>query len=187
TRCTGRPRGNWHLDAIVKETDNDSHDFSRDLRAVIEAGAARRTDQWSGNVACACAWAQASGRPRRSDAARHRHHSAGCRARVQKAVLADLAGTIFFRGAAHRHLRLTMTVMVHIDDAEEKTGGGKNMADEFEQLRRSVPDLVRLDPLSTEVREWLDRAYDAVKRVGVAGGGDFRMDPRNRAHPAQKT
>ena len=42
------------------------------------------------------------------------------------------------------------------------------MAGELDQLRRSAPDLANLDPLSTEVCEWLDRAFDAVQRVDAA-------------------
>jgi len=35
------------------------------------------------------------------------------------------------------------------------------MPSELDQLRRTVPDLAHLDPLSTEVLEWLDRACSA--------------------------
>jgi hypothetical protein len=60
------------------------------------------------------------------------------------------------------------------------------MAGELDQLRRSVPDLANLDPLSTEVREWLDRAHDAVKRVDKAEGVILRMHQRYLLDPAEK-
>jgi len=61
------------------------------------------------------------------------------------------------------------------------------MAGELHQLRRSAPDLAKLDPLSTEVREWLDRAFDAVQRVDKAEGVIFRMHQRYLLDPAEKT
>ena len=60
------------------------------------------------------------------------------------------------------------------------------MAGELDQLRRSVPDLARLDPLSSEVRDWLDRAFDAVQRVDEAEGIVFRMHQRYLLDPAEK-
>jgi hypothetical protein len=60
------------------------------------------------------------------------------------------------------------------------------MAGDLDQLRQSVPDLVRLDPLSVEVRAWLDRAYDAVKRVDAAEGVILRMHERYLLDPAEK-
>jgi hypothetical protein len=60
------------------------------------------------------------------------------------------------------------------------------MAGEFDQLRRSAPDLARLDPLSTEVREWLDRAHDAVKKVDKAEAVILRMHQRYLLDPAEK-
>ena len=60
------------------------------------------------------------------------------------------------------------------------------MVDSLEQLRRSAPALARLDPLSTEVRAWLDRAYDAVKRVDAAEGVIFAMHERYLLDPAGK-
>jgi len=61
------------------------------------------------------------------------------------------------------------------------------MANELDQLRQSVPDLVRLDPLSAEVRDWLDRAHEAVKRVDKAEGVIFRMHQRYLMNPTEKT
>jgi hypothetical protein len=61
------------------------------------------------------------------------------------------------------------------------------MAGELDQLRRSVPDLAKLDPLSTEVREWLDQAFDAVQRIDKAEGVIFRMHQRYLLDPAEKT
>ena len=53
-------------------------------------------------------------------------------------------------------------------------------------LRQSAPDLARADPLSKEVREWLDRAYHAVKTVDEAEGVIFRMHERYLLHPREK-
>ena len=61
------------------------------------------------------------------------------------------------------------------------------MAGELEQLRRSAPDLLKLDPLSTEVCEWLDRAHDAVKQVDKAEAVILRMHQRYLLNPAEKT
>jgi hypothetical protein len=61
------------------------------------------------------------------------------------------------------------------------------MSARLEQLRRSTPDLARLDPLSTEVRAWLDAAYAAVRSVDAAEGVILKLqehslrDPRFRA------
>lgn len=60
------------------------------------------------------------------------------------------------------------------------------MAGELDQLRRSVPDLAKLDPLSSEVLDWLDRAFDAVQRVDQAEGIVFRMHQRYLLDPAEK-
>lgn len=60
------------------------------------------------------------------------------------------------------------------------------MSSELDQLRRTVPDLTRLDPLSTEVREWLDRACNAVRRVDEAEGVVFAMHQRYLLDPAEK-
>ena len=60
------------------------------------------------------------------------------------------------------------------------------MAGDFDQLRRSMPDLRRLDPLSQEVREWLDRAYEAVQRVDQAEAVILKMHQRYLLDPADK-
>ena len=60
------------------------------------------------------------------------------------------------------------------------------MADELDQLRRSVPDLVKLDPLSTEVQQWLDKAHAAVKKVDRAEAVILRMHQRYLLDPAEK-
>lgn len=60
------------------------------------------------------------------------------------------------------------------------------MAGELDQLRRSVPDLAKLDPLSTEVCEWLDRAFDAVQRLDKAEGVILRMHQRYLLDPAER-
>lgn len=61
------------------------------------------------------------------------------------------------------------------------------MASELNQLRRAAPDLARLDPLSTEVREWLDRTYEALKRVDRAEAVILRLHERALLDPARKT
>ena len=60
------------------------------------------------------------------------------------------------------------------------------MAGELDQLRRSVPDLANVDPLSSEVRDWLDRAFDAVQRVDKAEGIIFKIHQRYLLDPAEK-
>jgi hypothetical protein len=60
------------------------------------------------------------------------------------------------------------------------------MSGNLNPLRQSAPDLAHLDPLSTEVREWLDQAYDAVKRVDEAEGVILRMHQRYLLDPAEK-
>jgi hypothetical protein len=60
------------------------------------------------------------------------------------------------------------------------------MANELDQLRQSTPDLARLDPLSTEVRTWLDRAYDAVKKVDRAEAVILRLHERSLSDPARR-
>ncbi|HUL07632.1 MAG TPA: hypothetical protein VLV76_14935 [Candidatus Acidoferrum sp.] len=60
------------------------------------------------------------------------------------------------------------------------------MAGALDQLRRSAPDLAKLDPLSTEVSEWLDRAHDAVKDVDEAEAVILRMQQRYLLDPAAK-
>ena len=60
------------------------------------------------------------------------------------------------------------------------------MAGELDELRRSMPDLAHLDPLSQGVCDWLDRAHDAVKRVDKAEGVIFRMHQRYLLDPAEK-
>jgi hypothetical protein len=60
------------------------------------------------------------------------------------------------------------------------------MANELDQLRQSTPDLARLDPLSTEVRAWLDRAYDAVKKVDRAEAVILRLHERSLSDPTRR-
>lgn len=60
------------------------------------------------------------------------------------------------------------------------------MAGDLDQLRRSIPDLAKLDALSTEVRAWLDRAHAAVKQVDEAEAIILRMHERYLLDPAAK-
>jgi hypothetical protein len=61
------------------------------------------------------------------------------------------------------------------------------MSGKLERLRQSTPDLARLDPLSTEVRAWLDEAYATVRSVDAAEGVILKLhehslrDPRFKA------
>jgi hypothetical protein len=60
------------------------------------------------------------------------------------------------------------------------------MASELDQLRQSTPDLARLDPLSTEVRAWLDRAYDAVNKVDRAEAVILKLHERCLSDPTRR-
>jgi hypothetical protein len=61
-----------------------------------------------------------------------------------------------------------------------------DVSSELCEIRRTVPDLARLDPLSTEVQAWLDRAYNAVRRVDNAEGVIFAMHRQYLLDPAEK-
>jgi hypothetical protein len=63
---------------------------------------------------------------------------------------------------------------------------GTIMASELDHLRHSPPDLACLDPLSAEVRAWLDRAYDAVKKVDRAEGVILKLHEQLLLDPARK-
>ena len=60
------------------------------------------------------------------------------------------------------------------------------MADDLEQLRRTTPDLTRLDPLSEEVRSWLDRAYHVLNRADHAEATILKLHERSLLDPARK-
>ena len=60
------------------------------------------------------------------------------------------------------------------------------MAGKLDQLRRSTPDLARLDPLSTEVRAWLDDAYDAVRKVDAVEGVVLKLHEQSLRDPRFK-
>jgi hypothetical protein len=60
------------------------------------------------------------------------------------------------------------------------------MADGLDRLRKAMPDLVHKDPLSTEVREWLDRAYDAVTGVDEIEGVILRVHQQLLFNSAEK-
>ncbi len=61
------------------------------------------------------------------------------------------------------------------------------MSGDLNELRQTAPDLARLDPLSTEVSEWLYRVHDAVKQVDEAEAVIFRMHQRYLLDPSEKT
>jgi hypothetical protein len=54
---------------------------------------------------------------------------------------------------------------------------------QLDRLRRSTPDLARLDPLSTEVRTWLDEAYAAVRKVDAAEGVILKLHEHSLRDP----
>jgi hypothetical protein len=60
------------------------------------------------------------------------------------------------------------------------------MPELLERLRQSAPDLARLDPLSSEVRAWLDQAYAAVKDVDLVEGAVLRLHERALHDPRRK-
>jgi hypothetical protein len=60
------------------------------------------------------------------------------------------------------------------------------VSSELDELRRTVPDLAHLDPLSTEVSEWLDRACNAMRRLDDAEGIVFAMHQRYLFDAAEK-
>lgn len=60
------------------------------------------------------------------------------------------------------------------------------MASELDQLRQSTPDLARLDPLSMEVRVWLDRAYEAVNKVDRAEAVILKLHERSLLDPTRR-
>jgi hypothetical protein len=62
----------------------------------------------------------------------------------------------------------------------------KLMAGELDQLRKTIPDLMHQDPLSAEVREWLDRAYNAVRQINHVEGIVLRVHERHLLDPARK-
>jgi hypothetical protein len=60
------------------------------------------------------------------------------------------------------------------------------MPRQLERLRQSTPDLARLDPLSSEVRAWLDEAYAAVRRVDAAEGVILKLHEQSLRDPRFK-
>jgi len=60
------------------------------------------------------------------------------------------------------------------------------MPDDLEQLRRTTPDLRQLDPLSTEVRSWLDQAYHALNRADHVEATILKLHERSLLDPARK-
>ena len=60
------------------------------------------------------------------------------------------------------------------------------MATELDRIRKTTPDLAHLDPLSTEVRAWLDSAYEAVRKVDRAEGVVLRLHEQALSDPTRK-
>ena len=61
------------------------------------------------------------------------------------------------------------------------------MPHDLEQLRRTTPDLAHLDPLSTEVRRWLDQAYETLNRADHVEATILRLHERSLLDPPRKT
>ena len=59
-------------------------------------------------------------------------------------------------------------------------------ASELDALRESTPDLACLDPLSSDVRAWLDRAYCALNKVDVAEGVTLKLHEHYLLDPGHK-
>jgi len=57
---------------------------------------------------------------------------------------------------------------------------------QLDRLRGSPPDLARLDPLSTEVRAWLDEAYAAVRKIDAAEGVILKLHEHSLRDPRLK-
>jgi len=60
------------------------------------------------------------------------------------------------------------------------------MSDDLEQLRQTVPNLTDADPLSSEVRAWLDQAYDALNRTDHVEATILRLHERSLLDPARR-
>ena len=60
------------------------------------------------------------------------------------------------------------------------------MTRKLDRLRRSTPDLAHLDPLSTEVRAWLDEAYTAVRKIDAAEGVILKLHEHSLRDPRLK-
>jgi hypothetical protein len=57
---------------------------------------------------------------------------------------------------------------------------------QLDRLRGSTPDLAHLDPLSAEVRSWLDEAYAAVRKVDAAEGVILKLHEHSLRDPRFK-
>ena len=60
------------------------------------------------------------------------------------------------------------------------------MVRHLDRLRRATPDLAHLDPLSNEVRAWLDEAYAAVRKVDAAEGVILKLHEQSLRDPRFK-
>src|SRR5215471_13670414 len=57
---------------------------------------------------------------------------------------------------------------------------------EFDQLGKTMPDLLHQDPDSIEVRAWLTRAGEAVRKVDEVEGVIFQMHQRFLHDPSKR-
>jgi hypothetical protein len=89
---------------------------------------------------------------------------------------------LFSKAAPRWLLRFCLILVTPTAGQGEKKG----MSGDPNQLRQSAPDLAHLDPLSTEVQEWLDKAHEAVKRLDEVEGVILRMHQRYLLDPAEK-
>ena len=53
------------------------------------------------------------------------------------------------------------------------------MSSKIAELVRTAPDWTKADPLSTEVKAWLDRAYDAVREFDPVEAGVLKAYARH--------
>ena len=77
---------------------------------------------------------------------------------------------------------------IHESAAAKMTGFRSHCpcASELDALRDSTPDLACLDPLSSDVLAWLDRAYCALNKVDVAEGVILKLHEHYLLDPGHK-
>ena len=59
------------------------------------------------------------------------------------------------------------------------SSGGVWVSSKIAELIKTAPDWTKADPLSTEVRAWLDRAYDAVREFDPVEAGVLKAYARH--------
>jgi len=82
---------------------------------------------------------------------------------------------------------LALTAMAPLIICDSTGKAGKTiMANDLDQLRRTAPDLVRVDPRETDVQAWFDQVYEAVKQVDEVEGVILRVHQGYLSDPAKK-